>query len=438
MTKMKRIAASILFCVILIACGKFFRYILNDDTSSYTRIMFHEMYEQDNIDVLFVGSSHCYRSIIPEIMDAELGVNTFNAGTSSQQLDGSYMVIKEAERHNDIDHIYLELYYNGAFSVYKNRSQMTQTYIISDYLKPSIDKIQYLLNASSKEHYINSFILARRNWSKIFEEDYIKNLIIRKASDDYKNYEYTYVTRETEWYSGKGYVANKQYVEDWNFFSNAGYDKINLDNVSRDWLATLEDIIDFCDKRGISLTLISAPMSNYLLAGSENYDEYIALVKELVSDTDVEYYDFNLCRDEYFPNKSELFKDNDHLNCDGAEIFSHLLAAFINGEIQETELFYNSYQEKINNLAPTVFGVSYHDERNDNWEKIRNCKIVSTGNSFLEYEIVLTSENGETKILQEYSDNRFFTVTPEEHGTITIRYRSGNHTQEEKSVNISY
>lgn len=436
--KIKLTVASLMFCIIFIGCGKFFRYILIDDTTSYTRIMFHEMYEQENIDILFVGSSHCYRSINPQIMDEELGVNTFNAGTSSQMLDGSYMVIKEAARYNEIDHVYLELYYNCAFTTYKTRSQLTQTYIISDYLKPSLDKFQYILNASSKDHYVNSFILARRNWFKFFEEDYIRNLIIQKNTDDYKNYEYTYVTRDLEWYAGKGFVANKEIVENWNYFSRTGYNKINFDNATDDWINTLGDIIAFCDKKGISLTLIVAPMSNYLLAGSENYDEYVKLVNDLIADTDVDYYDFNLCKEEYFPNTSYLFKDTDHLNSDGAEIFSHILADFINGKISENELFYDSYEEKIRNLEPTVFGVSYEDNRDENGEKVRDCKIVSTGNDCLEYEIILTPENGEAMILQEFSDNRFFTIDPDEKGVITIKYRLSDLSDEEKSVSITY
>ena len=54
--KVKRIVSSLMFCIMLIGCGKFFRYVLIDDTAYYTRITFHEMYEQENIDVLFVGS----------------------------------------------------------------------------------------------------------------------------------------------------------------------------------------------------------------------------------------------------------------------------------------------------------------------------------------------------------------------------------------------
>lgn len=114
--KIRYAAGGLIFLLLFVGCGQFLQYILVDDTVSYTRITFHEMYEQDNIDILFVGSSHCYRSFIPEILDEKLGKNTFNAGTSSQHLDSSYMIIREAAKYNDIEHIYLELYFNMAFT----------------------------------------------------------------------------------------------------------------------------------------------------------------------------------------------------------------------------------------------------------------------------------------------------------------------------------
>lgn len=437
----KRIIASLTFCLLLVGCGKFFRYILIDDTASYTRIALHEMYEQDNIDTLFVGSSHCYRAFIPEILDKELkeGVNTFNLGTSAQDLDGSYMLIKEAAKYNDIKNIYLDLYFAFAFGeAYKDRTQMTSTYIISDYLKPSLDKIQYLLNASAKDYYSSNFITSRRYWNKIFDADYVKNLLIKKGTKAYKNYGYKYVTGESEWYASKGYVANKGKVENWNFFGWEGWDSIKLTKLSEDWLNSLEDIIDFCDKKGITLTFVVIPMSNYLLSSVGNYDDYVSLVRKLFVDKNVKYYDFNMCKEKYFPNDSSLFLDDDHLNCFGAESFNHLFADFVNGEISEDELFYDTYEEKVKNLEPTVFGISYHDIDTGKGEKVRNCKIVSTGNDNLEYKIVLSPQDGESRILQKFSSNRYFDIDPTEHGVINITYRLTDKPNETKKIDVTY
>lgn len=71
--RIKKIGSILLFLILLVGGGKFLRYMLTDDTASYTRLTFHEMYEQDNIDVLFIGSSHCYRSFVPDILDEEMG-----------------------------------------------------------------------------------------------------------------------------------------------------------------------------------------------------------------------------------------------------------------------------------------------------------------------------------------------------------------------------
>lgn len=433
----KYMIACLAFCAMLAGCGKIFRYILVDDTAAYTRITFHEMYEKENIDVLFAGSSHCYRSFVPGIFDEEWGVTAFNAGTSSQKLDGSYMVIREAARYNDVQHVYLELYYEVAYDTYKARTDMTQVYIISDYLKPSLDKIRYILNASAKEYYPNSFIPARRYWTSFFDADYVKNLIAKKSTEAYKKYEYEYVTLDSEGYVGDGYVANMEAVADWNYFAAKGWDSINIDDFSEDWVHSLEDIIAFCDKRGISLTLISAPMPNYLLAG-RNYDEYVELVQNLIEGKNISYYDFNLCKEQFFPSTSSLFADADHLNCHGAETVSYLLARLIKGEIAAEELFYDSYDEKLEALEPTVFGVSYHDSINSNGEQIRECKVVSTENENLEYEITILPTEGEVYKVQDFSDNRLFSIPQEEHGIITVLYRLSDSPDKLRTINVTY
>ena len=435
--KGKTAAACLAFAILFVCYGKILEYILVDDTASYTRIMFHEMYEQDQIDVLFAVYSHCYRSFVPEVFDSAWGgVNSFNAGTSSQGLDGSYMIIREAAKYNDIKHIYLELYFRMAFESYKERTEMTQTYIISDYLKPSLEKIRYLLEASDSSHYFNSFILARRNWQKFFEPDYVKNVLVKKQTDDYKNYAYTYVTGDVEWYAGKGYVANKDVVKNGNFFSSFGWEQLQMDQTAADWENSLKDIIQYCDEKGIQLTLVSAPMSNFMLAGIENYDDYVEYVKRMLAGTGVEYYDFNLCRESFFPGNSELFKDPDHLNCYGAEAFSRLLADFVSKDISKDQLFYSSFQEKMECLEPTVFGISFHEDCNEKGETVRSCKIVSNGR--LEYQIEMEPNEGDSYTQQEFSDNRFFSVSPDDHGICTVTYRLKEDLSNVRSVSIAY
>lgn len=72
-------------------------FLLVDDVHSYSRVMLQELYaDAGNIDTLFLGSSHCYRSVDPAQVDAALGTHSFNAGSSQQLPDGSYYMLKEA------------------------------------------------------------------------------------------------------------------------------------------------------------------------------------------------------------------------------------------------------------------------------------------------------------------------------------------------------
>ncbi|MCI8417908.1 MAG: hypothetical protein HFI33_10535 [Lachnospiraceae bacterium] len=74
------------------------------------------------------------------------------------------------------------------------------------------------------------------------------------------------------------------------------------------------------------------------------------MVNNILKDTNVEYLDFNICKEKYIPNASELFKDVDHLNYEGAQIFSKVFLDYINGVVSKEELFYASFKEKRENL----------------------------------------------------------------------------------------
>lgn len=65
-----RCVSAVLFIACFFACGEGWRYILIDDAKSYTRVMMHQLHEsEENIDIIFAGSSHVFRSLIPSITD---------------------------------------------------------------------------------------------------------------------------------------------------------------------------------------------------------------------------------------------------------------------------------------------------------------------------------------------------------------------------------
>ena len=429
----------ILFIAVFFLINKGFQYILIDDIDSETRITFHEMYEQDNIDVLFIGSSHCYRTFIPSILDEGLNVNSFNAGSSSQPIACSKLILQDAIKNNQINHVYLEVYYRFAFEdrIINNPTGM---YIVTDYLNPSIEKTTCMINSSTKEELFNAFIPARREWRNLFNLEIVKNNIKLKNTTDYKEY-------RLPWWSGddykeKGYVANYTKVTNWNFNGNEVCNDINLNDITRDYVEDLNDIIDICKNNNIELTLISAPMSPYLLVQVGNYDSYIDYMNNLAKNNDIEYLDFNLLKEKYFPNTSEVFKDVDHVNDYGARIVTEDLVRYANGEISREDMFYKSYEEKLENISLTVFGIAYEetDIEDNNEEKIIKYNLISNsknmGDVGNQFKIEAFPEGGQQYIIQEFSKREEFELPKNFTGKVNIKYKDNNGKEEESIITI--
>lgn len=410
------------FVICFITLGKIWNYLLVDDTNSYTRIMMHELYEAENIDAIFVGSSHVYRSLIPTITDEELNCVTFNAGSSSQQMDGSFALIKEAAKHHDLKHVYLELYYAVAEAKYSDRTSMTATYILSDYMPFSIDKIKYLLNASDKAYWVNSFIIARRDWNKIFDADYVKNLIKKKNSIAYRNYRLPHEEGEHEYYVERGFVADDTVAEktDWN--DNA-YGKINIDQLyDSDWEKSIIEAIAYCKRHDIEITLFIAPEPEWTIAGKGNYQDYHEYIQNLADKEKVEFYDFNLCSNKYLnKNDPTIFKDTDHLNTKGAEVFSHLFGRLCMGKINKNDLFYDTYDEMLQSEEPMVYGLAGPQNHDETGKK--SVYIISNREAEIEYKITAAPVEGDQYLIQDFSTNKFFELPSNESGTLTVAWR---------------
>ena len=144
-TILQKAAAAALFMLLTAALLAAADFLLVDDVHSYSRVMLQELYaDAGNIDTLFLGSSHCYRSVDPAQVDAALGTHSFNAGSSQQLPDGSYYMLKEAAAQNPLKTVYLETFYTG-YNQQKSSNVPLACYLITDYMRASSPyRYQYL------------------------------------------------------------------------------------------------------------------------------------------------------------------------------------------------------------------------------------------------------------------------------------------------------
>ncbi|MCQ2497579.1 MAG: hypothetical protein MJ133_01210 [Lachnospiraceae bacterium] len=329
MKKGLKITISLVCILTLLILGlKGLRYLVTDDTRSFTRLMMHDLYTQEeNIDYLFVGSSHCYRSVIPSVIDEKKGGNSFNCGSSAQRMDGSLTLIKEVLIEHQPKVIVLDIYYDMIDTVnHSERDQLTSTYAIADYMKFSWNKISYLLNASSMDYYTNSFIVGRRNWKKLYDFDYIKSLLDKKSSEEYKNYVWKHDEDDEGYYCDRGYVAFDGKAEDDCSEEDMEPIRIAIDSFTEEWKEELKEVVSICRKNDIKLIVVAAPLPSKTLNLIQNYDEYVSFISTMLKEMDVDYYDFNLPEYKIDEIGDDCFKDRDHLNSKGAQIYSNSLA----------------------------------------------------------------------------------------------------------------
>lgn len=427
-----------LFCalVLFLGCGEVLQYILLDDTRSETRLMFHDFYTDDkNIDIVFLGSSHTYRSFVPKVLDAHFGAHTFNAGSSGQGMDGSLVMLQEICAYHKPKRVFLELYHNIAVTdgQFKKRNQMTATYVLSDYMRPSLRKYQFLLAASSPKHYANSFIPARRCGKDIFSFHHIARNIRRKWSKAYRQYQWAWYEKDKDYYVERGFVANDKIAEEGKYWNKLATIKFRLVPPEKnDWRKTLLKIIDFCKENGMELTLVIAPLPEWSIVGTEKYQAYYDYVKEIADMHDLHFYDFNFCNPKYFDAKDRsLFKDEDHLNTAGAELFSRVFADYFTGKISRSALFYDTLKEKLDAEPPQVFGFT-------ELTKDGTSRIISNREHGMEYRLETMPKDGAWRVIQDYSEAREFTIPSGEHGKIVLLWRMQGQEEVKGKIETDY
>lgn len=423
-----RITAWIVMTAVFVLTWKILRFIVVDDASSYTRVTMHEFYNQENIDILFMGASHCYQGFNTGITDELLGVNTFNLGSSSQGMDDTYLLLQEADKRYDIKHVYLDLSYSMALKELSDSSRLTKTYILTDYMHPSFRKTFYLLGKTEPGNYPNSFLPARRDWERVFNDETFSQGLKTKFTSDYWNY--AYPDNGTERYMGKGYAGSDEFVADGTLAVNEKKETFDLDMIDAEWLESVKKTIRYCNKNDIDITFISIPVSSYRLMCYGEYDDYIAYVNELLKEegSDAEYVDFNLLKEEYWEDTSVIYKDTSHLNKEGAERFTRIFCDWVNGTKTEEELMYESVAEKYAVMPAAFYGIKYKREGGK-----KKATLVMNHPEELSTQVILKPEEGEEQTVKEWGKEQTFIIPKGFTGECRIEVKKDTGENEEST-----
>ena len=398
------------------------------------RILWHNYYaETDNIDNLFLGSSVVYHGINPFLLDELNGENNFNLASNSQRLNGTYYLLREANGDHHLSHVYLDLNYwvsTGLNADFKQRDNLAPNWKNTDFMKLSINKIEYMLTMCEIENYPETFLPFLRYRSKLFDTEYVKEQLDNKREEEYKQYKYSEMTDSNDAieYRDKGFCYVEEELEQKDLLIYREDRILDENAFTKDAEHYLRKIIEYCQNENIELTLFSAPMYELQLISAGDYDIYVKQIRQIAAEYGLAYYDFNLCRKEYFPiQEIENFRDCVHLNGKGGEMFTNFFWKVM--EEESADYFYDTYAEKLENSKETVYGLVYTDG-ND----MVNYRIASNRESGMEYRVVTLPEDQ----IQDFSGNKDFTLKAGVHGTLRLEARKTGEDEIISSLEIVY
>ncbi len=446
--------------VLLLAVFFVWKFLINGlnylyvdgETQAWNRILWHNFYAQEeNIDYLYLGSSHVYFGLNPFLLDELNGRNNFNLSTGSQKLNGSYYLLKEVDKAHELKHVYVELFFwqstgmNGAFLT--NEGGRVTNWRNTDYMKPSFNRLKYMVDISEPDDYIETLFPFIRYREKFFDWKYVKEQIEYKRTEPYKNYQYSREDEQKgrEIYCDKGYWYSEQELRTGALSAACRRQgELKEHPMTEEAELYLRKLLAYCQKENIPVTLFSSPMPDLYILAAEyeeekwgNYDNYVNQVRSIAAEYGTEYYDFNLCKEEYLSLKTENFRDIHHLNSSGAELFTSLFHQVMQGTKEENSgYFYDSYAQKLAQTDARIYGLL----RTGATEDSRSIfyRVASNREEGMEYRILLTPSEGETVGVQDFSENTEFEVPAEEHGICTIVARELGETDKVQTLEIEY
>lgn len=408
-----------------------------EDSVIWGRILWHNFYEdQGKIDNLFLGSSHVYCDIDSQLLDECNQQYNFNLSSSAQLMNGTYYLLREADRNNELSHVYIELYYRFNVKAANESKEPIITeygrnWCNADYMRFSLNRLFYRLTMTDVEKYPETWLKFIRYRDSLSDWSEIADTLNWKKSNDYLNYRYHALggenhERETE-YREKGYYYTTAILKQ----TERSFEQdviLQEDSLAESSEKYLRKTITYCQKKNIPITLFVSPIYELQLISTENYDNYINQVRGIAEEYQIDFYDFNLAKAEYLPIQNpEYFMDIGHLNKTGADMFTKFFYQVISGDADDNKMyFYNSYAEKQQNQKPEVFGIYYRDRRileNDE-NFVWDMWIASNREDEMEYRITfIPYDNKKQELIQDFSNNKKFMIETGKTGTFFIEYR---------------
>lgn len=413
--------------------------------------MWRHYYAAENrkLDMVYVGTSMSYTSINPEITDRITGFHSYNMGTNAQSYANSLTALQRAVSDHHISRAVLVLDYAYLEKGMENHGRPDAIFVHSmNQGRPLPERVK---NAASflfdpdyfgKSQSLNFWFPWISSATGGSADHYIQNmgaklgLVTLKPGDD-NNVRNRY-----------GYKPYRQKIN-YNQIRETQQTWSKKD-LSRDSMKSLDEICALCKRKQVKLTVIvtPGPVSQVLSYGNSYFDR-MKKMQQFFADRGASFYDFHLAKQKLYAGKPEYYKDNDHLNVDGARVFSRSLARVLLAEKEGKKpsgWFYTpeEYLKSIDYIDSVIPKVTA-----ENGKGIRLNALAYTGPEVsVQYayrirEAGAGSRKGTVTKMYDYRTDPHIVYVPDKEGTyqVTVYARqsgSGNFWDRKNTATVSY
>lgn len=296
----KRLIKSVLFCVILMfLLNSTYQVLSWKDTAGEYFSSVNSFYEldEDLVDVLFLGSSHCYCSINNSLLWKDYGIASFSLAISGQDLVSTYYTLAESLKTQKPDVICVEIYYavTGGYQVVGNLYRNTLPFHIS---LNSLEAVRAMVKDDDPLDYWLKWPIIHTRYAELQREDFLSNLPV------FIGYEGGFSTQSV-----------------WEASPYEGQDPIPISEENEQYI---RKIIELAEKEGIELCFFVAPY-----AADEASQGMFRYVEEIAREYNVDFLNLTRSREGLSLDVNTDYIDWAHTNYYGAKKVTSYMGEYL-------------------------------------------------------------------------------------------------------------
>ncbi|WP_417437574.1 hypothetical protein [Idiomarina abyssalis] len=330
--------------LILIFIGFFLVDLITDPlfkNNNNVNKVFKELnkFDQDTLDILFIGSSHSKSTFKPSIFDSVFNSNSFNIGTGGQRYMLTNLLLEDVLKKRKVELAVIDLY-PTLLSLPKEQNTKGFQLRVLDNVSFSLNKLAVINEIYDFKEVPSVLSTTIRNHNKWYDVNF-------KRNDFNKSF-----TSDKGWLTSKKRMNKKNREKYTNFleqnrqFLNVELTQLDLNKFAI-YNSYIQETVRICEKYNTKFCFVSAPYFESFYNKQINKKHYY--LKELLEDKNIPFIDFNSKYNAIDLNLDD-FKDRDHLNIKGSRKVSAFFAKYLSEKKYfeiKNQKYYNEIIEEI-------------------------------------------------------------------------------------------